>query len=188
MRYAIAIFLIIVFAIIAIVTLGRSTGTTTRSSAAASRITKISDYADNDAASISWTMQGRIVGEDQFKAIRITVTRRNRTIEILDGYKLIPIRQQEYNNTPEAFQAFTRALDLANFGKERTVKLVDERGVCPLGDRYIYRLTEGQEVMRTWSDSCLTADGPFSGNPTLVAQLFKNQITDYFKLTTGVQL
>lgn len=188
MRYAVAVILIIVFAIVAIVFLGRATNTgTSRSNATASRVTKLADYADNDASSVSWTMQGRLLGEDQFRSVRITVTRHSRTLEILDGYKLVPTRQQDYGNTPEAFQAFTRALDLANFGKERDVKLADERGVCPLGNRYIYRLSEGgSEVMRTWSDSCLTSDGPFSGNPTLIAQLFKNQITDYTKLTSGI--
>ena len=189
MRYAVAVLLIIVFAIVAIIFFGRGNGSETRDSAAASRVTKVADYAENSSASVSWTMQGRVVGEDQFRSVRITVTPRSRTVEILNGYNQITERQQEFGSTPEAFRTFAKALDLANFGKERTVQIADERGVCPLGNRFIYRVSEGaREVMRSWSSSCQSTDGPFSGNPSLVGQLFKNQITDYHKFMNNVQL
>ena len=189
MRYAVAVLLIIIFAIVAIVFFSRGDGGNTRDSAPASRMTEVADYDENSSASVSWTMQGRIVGEDQFRSVRITVTPRSRTVELLNGYNQISERQQEFGNTPEAFRTFARALDLANFGKERTVAVADVRGVCPLGNRYIYRISEGaKEVMRSWSTTCQTTDGPFSGNPILVAQLFKNQITDYHKFMNNVQL
>lgn len=192
MRYIGAVILIIIFAVVAFITLGRGNNNTKSSDSkkpVTSRVTRLASYDSNDAASISWTQQGRIVGDNQFRAIRITVTRRDRTVQVLDGYKLVPLKEQKYGNTPEAFQAFTRALDLANFGKERKVIQADERGVCPLGNRFIYRATEGsKEIMRTWSDNCLAADGPYAGNTTLVAQLFKNQITDYNKFVSGIQL
>lgn len=189
MRYAIAVILIIIFAVVAIIFFGRSSDNPNRNQGEVTRVTKLSDYAENSMASVSWTMQGKVVGEDLFKSVRITVTPRSRTVEILSGYNQITERQQEFGNTPEAFRTFTRSLDLANFGRERKVQIADERGVCPLGNRYVYRVTDGlREVMRSWSTSCRTSDGPFSGNSSLVSQLFKNQITDYSKFMSGVRL
>lgn len=189
MRYIIAIILIILFVIVAIVTIGRISAPSSRTNVPASRVTKLANYADNTSASVSWTQSGHLVGDDQRRAIRVTVTPRTRTIEVLNGYSQVTERKQELDNTPQAFQQFTRALDKANFGKERTVAQPDERGVCPLGYQYIYRLTEAsREVMRTWSDSCLNTDGPSAGNASLISQLFRNQITNYGKFTSNVQL
>lgn len=189
MRYLLAILLIAFLAIVGtVVLIGRGNSS---SSKAPARITKLVDYDTNDGASVSWTQQGRLVGDNERKAIRITITRSNRRVEVLDQYAERAEKSQDFQNTSEAFAAFVRALDAANFGKERTVKQPDERGICPLGNRFIYRLTDkSQEVMRTWSDNCATADGPFGGGNTaqLIAQLFKAQITDYNKFISGVQL
>lgn len=189
MRSGIVILVIAFFAIIGtVVIIGRSNN---GSSGKTAQDTKLANYTSNDAASVSWTMQGRLLGEDQRRAIRVTVTRNQRTVEILDGYEERTERQAQLSNSPDAFAAFVRALDIANFGQERTVKQADERGVCPLGSRFIYRVTDGtKEVMRTWSDNCTTADGPFGGGNTtkLIQQIFEGQITDYQKFVIGVVL
>lgn len=189
MRYILAILLIAFLAIVGtVVLIGHGNS---GSSKTAARITKLVDYDTNDAASVSWTQQGRLVGEDQRRAIRVTVTRSKRTVEVLDDYEERVERSTEFTNSPAAFEAFTRALDAASFGRERTVRQADERGVCPVGNRFIYRLTDkSQEVMRTWSDTCTSSDGPFGGGNTanLIAQLFKAQITEYNKFIIGVQL
>lgn len=190
MKYGIAILLVAFFAIItAVVFVGRGNNS---APAKAAKITKTVDYESKSTASLSWTQQGRLVGTDQRKAIRVTVTREKRTVEVLEGYEERVASSQEYANSPAAFSTFVRALDNANFGRERTVKQPDERGVCPLGSRFIYKLTDAsKEVMRTWSDTCLVADGPFGGGANsaqLIQQLFKLQITDYTKFTSGVQL
>lgn len=189
MRYGLAILIIAFLAIVGTAVLvGRGTSSSGNTPA---RMTKIADYDSKDSSSISWTQQGRLVGEDQRRAIRVTVTRSKRTVEVLAGYPERVESSAEFPNSTEAFAAFTRALDTAGFGRERIVRQADERGVCPLGSRFIYRLTDsGQEIMRTWSDSCRTSDGPFGGGntPQLIGRLFKEQITDYAKITSGVRL
>ncbi len=75
--------------------------------------------------------------------------------------------------------------------KKRMVKQPDERGVCPLGNRFIYRLTDSStEIMRTWSDNCNVANGPYGGGnaASLITQLFRTQIPEYLKFTSGLQL
>lgn len=191
MRYGIAALVIaFLFIIGAVVVIGRGNRVATSNNAPSSRITKLADYAGSDSASVSLTTQGKLVGEDQRKAIRITVTKSKRVVEVLDGYEQRVLKSTEQPNTAESFANFTRALDRQNFGKERNVPTPDDRGMCPLGNRYIYRLTDGAtEIMRTWSTSCSKAEGPFAGtNPSLIRQLFSLQITDYNKFTSGVKL
>ncbi len=190
MRYGLAILITIFLLIVgAVVFVGSNNSSSPTTSV---RNTKLADYENSDHARITWTQQGRLVGDDRRKAIRVTVTRSKRTIEILDGFAERVEQSRELANTPEAFSAFVRALDTANFGRERNVKQPDERGVCALGNRFIYRLTDsGKEVMRTWSDSCLRSDGPFGGGGNTAAQiasLFKAQITDYSKTVSGIRL
>lgn len=190
MRYGIVIIVFIFFAIVGTLAL-TNRGGNTANTAKSARITKLADYESSNSASVSWTMRGRLVGEDQRKAVRITVTRDKRTAEVLSGYEERVEKSVEFINNPEAFATFTRALDNAGFGRERTVSQADDRGMCPLGNTYIYRLTEfGSEIMRTWSDSCTKKDGSFGGGATasLIQQLFKAQITDYPKFVQNVRL
>ncbi len=189
MRYGLAILVVAFLAIVTgAVLVGRGNNS---SNGATAKVTKLVEYENDDGAAISWTQQGRLVGEDKRRAIRVTITRSKRTVEVLAGYPERVEKSTEYANSAEAFAAFTRALDNAGFGRERSVVQTDERGVCPLGNRFIYRVTDnGEEVMRTWSTSCTTADGPFGGGRTapVIARLFKDQITDYGKFVSGVQL
>lgn len=188
MRYGLAV---LVIAFFAIVTTAVFVGRSDSGPGTSARVTKVTDYENKDSASVSWTQQGKLVGEDRRRAVRITITRSKRTVELLAGYPERVERSAEFTNSAEAFSAFTRALDTAGFGRERSVLQPDERGVCPQGNRFIYRLTEGnEEIMRTWSDSCRTSDGPFGGGNTaaLIAKLFKEQITDYNDFVSGIRL
>ena len=191
MRYGIAILIIIFFIIVGSVVLIGSTNKNSATTKAA-RLTKLADYDTKDSANITWTVQGRLLGEDQRRAVRVTVNRNKRTLEVLAGYEERVERTEELSNSPAAFETFVRALDNLGFGKERTVKQADERGVCPTGNRFVYRLVDNNsEVMRTWSDSCASADGPFGGGAAgaqTIQRLFQAQIPDYQKFTTGVIL
>lgn len=189
MRYGIVTLVIVFLVILGAVTIFGRGGSSSKQPV--SRHTKLVDYANNDGASISWTQQGRLVGEDQRKAVRVTVTKSTRKVEILDGYAQRVEKVQEYANSQEAFDSFTRALDGYNFGQERKVAQSDERGVCPAGNRFIYRLSNNaEEVMRSWSTSCRNTEGNFgggAGNRSQIARLFKLQITDYQKFVSGVR-
>ncbi len=189
MRYGLAILVTIFLVIVGVAAFVGSDDSSTATTTA--RNTKLVGYENNNNASITWTQQGRLVGDDQRQAIRVTVTRSKRTVEILSGFAERVERSHEFVNTPEAFSSFVRALDNYSFGRERVVKQPDERGVCATGNRFIYRLTDSSnEVMRTWSDTCLPADGPFGGGKTAsqIAALFKAQITNYSQQISGVRL
>lgn len=189
MRYGLAILIVAFLAVVTVaVVVG---GNDSDSGSSAPKVTKAVDYENDDDAALAWTQQGKLVGEDQRQAIRITITRNKRQVEVLSGYPERVERSTEFANSPEGFAAFTRALDNAGFGRERTVTQSDERGMCPGGNRFIYEVKDaGQQIMRTWSDNCNRSNGTFGGGSTAgqIGGLFKNQITDYSDFISGVQL
>lgn len=185
MRYVLGVIVIVAIALFAIFSITSKPPST--NSPKVKQALKLPDYADKNSK-ITLTNQGKIVGEDQFKSIRINVSRDDRAIEILQGYEGNVERNEHFSNTFAAYDNFLRALNTANFIGTRTSSIKDERGICPLGNRYIYDLVSNNNtVMHSWSDSCGDA-GTFAGKSTLVRQLFQNQITDYNKFVVGVQL
>jgi hypothetical protein len=177
----VAAFLIIIGSVVIINSANDNTAPTV-----SARVTRLADYAENDAANVSLTLQGPLVGDDQFKAIRITINKSKRTAELLSGYAGRVENRVEFANSSESFASFTRALDNLSFGRERDVKQPDERGLCPQSYTYIYRVTDGsKEVMRTWSNACSPNEGPFGGKtPEVIHELFRQQITDYYQFSS----
>jgi hypothetical protein len=148
----------------------------------------LTDY-DNLNANISLTTQGKLVGENERQAVRISVTRTERKIEILRGYDEAVERSNTYPNSQSGYESFIRALDNAGFTKNRPSKFDDNRGVCPLGNKYIYDLSYNDEhVSNLWSTSCSKNEGTYAGVPTLTRQLFEQQIPDYGTQVRGVKL
>jgi hypothetical protein len=134
-------------------------------------------------------MQGKIVGDDQYRSIRITVSQTNRRLDILSSYDDTIEKSETFDNTLSGYTVFLNALDRAGFRSTRKSEVGDFKGVCPLGNRFIYTLsTEDGELINTWSDSCRRSDGTFAGDPNLVRRLFQAQITDYSKLIKDVRL
>lgn len=190
MKYILGVLAVVAIAIIAIILLVRSPSSTNNGQKpGAKKIVKITDFANSNVSQVEWKIQGRLVGEDQRRAVRVTISQDRRLIEILDGYDETVERAQTYPNTNSAYDAFLHALELAGFGRDRKVAITDERGVCPLGNTFIYDLYDGNDhPVHLWSVSCSTAFGNFAGNATLIRQLFQNQISDYNTQTKNVQL
>lgn len=150
---------------------------------------QLHDYASSPDYKVVYTTQGRIVGDDQFRAIRITVARDYRRVEILDSYTKQVQKSQDFSNTEAAYDTFLRALENAGFSKTQKTTAVDERGVCPNGRRMIYELTNGtDQVQRTWSATCGAKLGNFAGSAVVVQQLFNAQITGYNDFVRGIVL
>lgn len=145
------------------------------------------DYA-NSEATVSLTTQGRLVGDDKYRSVRVTVGRDFRRVEVLAGYNGIVEKSQDFSNNQTAYDAFLRALEQRGFTKERKAATPDERGACATGNRYVYELKEnGDQLQRAWSTSCDAGQGTFAGNQ-VIRQLFQAQITDYGKFISGVSL
>lgn len=144
------------------------------------------DYAST-SAEVRLTIDGQVNGDDLHRAIRITVGRNQRKLEVIQGYQGNVIDSKTQDNNEPAYDVFLRSINNAGFTKERKTKITDERGVCPAGNRYVYELlnTENNN-MRRWSTSCGT--GTFGGQSPLVRTLFQSQITDYETITSTIEL
>ncbi len=148
----------------------------------------LTDYVDTGAQTI-YEIEGEINAEELHRTIRISVDRSIRRIEVLNGYNKTVSKSQEFPNTQSAYDEFLHALDRAGFNSRKETQMTDEKGVCPLGQRYIYQLQESNDdLIRLWSTSCRKSDGSFAGNASLVQRLFQKQIPEYREFVRGVKL
>lgn len=189
MRYILGVFGILVLMIFAVILFSRrGTNNTPTSVQTGNKQVVLANYEDKPATAIL-TIRGEVTGDEQRRGIRISVTDQERVLEILKGYNETVESRQSFPNNDNAYANFLSALDAAGFSRELATDIKDDRGICPLGQRYDYKLQDGsQEVFRFWNTSCGSKQGSFGGNGIMVRRLFQNQIPDYRQLTRGVEL
>lgn len=191
MRYGLGVLGIVVVALIAIgliVSRPNNATTTSKPVAKGPAVVNLLDHDKSDSA-VKVTTQGRLVGEEQRRSVRITVTQSQRTIDVIQGYEGNVIKSETFSNTPAAYSTFIRALNTSGFTRYRKGANTDERGSCPQENRYIYEINKGgQQIQRLWSSSCGSADGSFAGSGSRVRDLFQHQIPEYDKFTSDVHL
>lgn len=187
MKYVIGVIAVVLLTILAIVLiLGRDTGTQPNQSG--KQAVSLFEQA-KDGGTVTFTTEGRLVGEEERRAIRITVSSGSRKVEVLRGYTNIVEKSQTFPNTQAGYEEFLKALEIAGFSRKRAYTPEDERGVCPLGRRFIYEFEkQGEDSLKTWSTTCSDKQGTFGGSSSTIRRLFENQITDYGKFIQGVRL
>jgi hypothetical protein len=145
------------------------------------------EYASSDAT-VSFTTDGIINGDEMHRQIRITVSNTQRTLDVLQGYNGQVIMSKNFENNQEAYLVFLKAINYSGFVAKNKKKVgSDERGVCALGYRYVFDL-DGDEgdLSRLWTTSC--GIGNWGGSLATVQALFKDQIPNYASLTEDVNL
>ncbi len=178
MRYIIGFLITIGLIILALTLLFRGGDDTP-----ANQPRKLVDYA-NTATAVRLIIDYPVSAEQTHRQEVITVSRDAAEMRFEQGYQGNVIRSQTYDNNPEAYAHFLRALEVAGFNRSEDAEDLREwRGYCPDGRRYLYEIVEGSRTVRQlWSTSCGNI-GSFKGNATGVNALFVRQIPDYYKLT-----
>jgi hypothetical protein len=148
------------------------------------------NYSTTDATT-SMTIDGQVNGDDIHRAIRITVSQNQRELDIIGGYNGNIISSQTFGNNQAAYAVFLRAIN--NYGFLQKLKNAkapaDERGQCPLGNRYIFELDQnGSTLSRLWASDCSVTDATLGGASQTLQALFEGQITQYDTLTENVNL
>ncbi len=185
MRYIVGVLVVVVMLLFFITF---AVGPKDKKSKTAPKPIDLMSYVDKDS-SVSLITYGTLVGDDQRRAIKVTVTPYERRFEVLDGYEKNVGDIQTYQNNKEAYANFLSGLATAGFVKSKETNIKDPRGVCPMGNRFGYILIEGStEKQNLWSVSCSSGVGSFAGQTTVTQQLFRNQITDYDTLVSGIRL
>lgn len=150
-------------------------------------VTKLVDYA-NKNSNVELTIVGPLVGNDEHRSIRITVSPNERRLEVLSGYNEDVINSQTYANTQAAYEAFLSGLGGMGFISPKKTDISDPQSTCVTGLHYYYKLREnGEEKSNLWSTAC-NPKGTFNGRAATVRELFQRQIPEYSQQVQGVKL
>lgn len=188
MRYILGVFGFIILGVLAVVLISTTTSDRASTQLEGQKRVDIAEFA-NKTATFSQTTQGKIVGNDDFQSIRISISPTERRIQILKGYNDVVESEQVFGNTPAGYEVFAHALSKAGYSLQRRSKNEEFLGSCPLGRRFLYQLNEnGNQVLNLWSSTCGHKEGTFGGDVATVQQLFKNQIPQYSTITRDISL
>ncbi len=134
---------------------------------------------------VSMLVRGEIVGEEDFKSHRITVSPTERRIDIYKGYEGQIIATKSFPNTPKAYEEFVYALDKANLVKGAPLdeKQDNTMGICASGAVYEFDLLQNnQSIDHLWTSTCKDSRGSLVANVDQLRTLFRNQIPDARKI------
>jgi hypothetical protein len=139
-------------------------------------------------AEVQMIIDGPINAVQNHQEVQVTVDQYNTVYEQLQGYDGDVVNQQTFPNTQSGYAVFLHALTVAGFTKGNSnPDMSDERGYCPLGDRYIFELVQnGSDIDRFWATSC-GSPKTYDGNVNLTLELFEAQVPGYQTLTQGIQ-
>ncbi len=151
--------------------------------------TKTLDSYASTNAEARLIIDGPVNAPQNHQQIQITVGQNETTFEQLQGYNGSVTNLQSFANTQASFSVFLHALTGAGFTRGNIdTSLSDERGYCPLGNRYIFELIQdGKNIERFWGSSCGTPK-TYLGNLNLTLNLFKAQVPSYSTLAETIIL
>ncbi len=183
MRYFIGFLITIALLILLIVLLVTGGGSKTPKTTPK----QLDSYSSTDAVTTA-TIAGPITAQSTHNEVVISVGRDQVVFEQIQGYDNTVVNTQSYDNTEASYYAFLRALNTVGFTKGNTdPKLANEQGICPLGQRYVFEVTQNsKDLQRFWSTSC--GAKTYLGNTNTTLALFKAQVPNYSLLTQNVQL
>jgi len=188
---------IIVLIIVAIVSIGRAIfgggSDTTDPETDRGRTELLKIEGDH---SVSLTVRGPIVADENFKSYRILISPDSRSMDVYEGYLDENERSKSLDNNAEAYEEFVYALDKANIMKgtePADENLNDLRGVCATGFVYEYAvLVNDEPVKHLWTSTCGGSKGTLNASVSQLNDLFFEQIPDSSELvpfkSSGLEL
>lgn len=149
---------------------------------------QLTEHIDS-TSEVSITTYGRIVADEEYRAIRITVSESERVLEIIHGYNLSVEERVELPNNSAAYDAFMKSIEHAGFTAVQADQPETEDGRCPLRTRSVYQVELNDDLVhRTWASPCTGENGTFGGDGSTIVELFRRQIPDYQDFRREVRL
>ncbi|MFZ3010034.1 MAG: hypothetical protein WA030_03400 [Candidatus Microsaccharimonas sp.] len=186
------VIIIIIIAIAALVSLARivffSSTSTTPAAVDTSRTALLNTTVGR---SVSMTVRGPIVADEEFQSYQIDISNSVREIKTYKGYLDTVVDSVALSNNVAAYEQFVYALDKANLAKgvELSGDRNDIRGVCATGRVYEFTiLNNGTSVKHLWTSTCKGSAGSLNASVTQLTSLFVNQIPDADTLIDRVNL
>lgn len=187
----ILVIVIIVIAVAAIVSLARIVFFSDSSTPAVVDESRTALLSTSAGRSVSMTVRGPIVADEEFHSYQIDISPNNRSIKTYTGYLGAVVASNSLTNSVSAYEQFVYALDKADLAKgiELEGDRNDVRGVCATGRVYEFSiLNNGQSVKKLWTSTCKGSTGSLKASVTQLTSLFVNQIPDADKLIKKVDL
>lgn len=144
-----------------------------------------------DGSSVTMSVRGPIVADENFHSYQISVSPSSRQIKTFNGYLDTVVDQKDLSNNVAAYEQFVHALDKANLplGTQLPDDKNDVRGICATGRVFEYTIyKEGRPVQMLWTSTCSGSKGSLKASVQQVSDLFVNQIPDASKLISTVKL
>ena len=130
--------------------------------------------------SVSMTIRGPIVADEEFHSVKIDISASTRQIETYKGYLDAVVDKTTLSNNVAAYEQFVYALDKANMMKGQepeTEAENDLRGICASGYVYEYTvLSSGNDVKTLWTSTCGGSKGTLEASREQLTSLFLDQI------------
>lgn len=141
--------------------------------------------------SVSMTVRGPIVADENFRSYKITISPNSRVIKTYTGYLGTVLEQRTLTNNVAAYEQFVHALNNANLvaGQPLAGEQNDVRGICATGRVYEFSLLKDSEATETlWTSTCGGSKGSLRASTDQLTQLFRAQIPDSRTLINSISL
>ena len=150
-------------------------------------VQQLADFASTNAV-VRLTIDGPINADQNHQSVQITVGNDDTTYQQFQGYEGTVANQQTFANNQTAYSNFLYALGHGGFLLgDGSKKLANEKGYCPLGNRYVFELIEGGDtIQRYWATSCGNPK-TYKGNLGLTLTLFQAQVPNYSDLISNLR-
>jgi len=141
--------------------------------------------------SVSMSVRGPIVADENFHSYRIVVSPTTREITTYNGYLNTIVAQQTYSNNTAGYEEFVNALNLAKMtaGNQPEEGASDVRGVCAVGRLTEFSILTNEMALETlWTSTCSGSQGTLRANVAQLSNLFTAQIPDAKTVIRSVSL
>jgi hypothetical protein len=129
---------------------------------------------------VEMTVRGSLVADEDFRSYTISVSQKERTMNVYKGYKNDPNKDIKLYNNSESFTQFVYALERINMAGEVSGVSGDTRGICATGELVTFKVYNKGELKKTlWASTCDGSKGNMAGDVGKIQKLFSRQIPEY---------
>lgn len=144
-----------------------------------------------DGRSVSMTVRGPIVADEDFRSYRITISPTARNIQAYTGYLETVTSEETLPNNTAAYEEFVNALDKANLvaGKPFEEERNNLSGICAGGRVYEFAIRSGTVTEHMyWTSTCGGSRGSLKANVNQLSKLFLDQVPSGSDIARSLRL
>ncbi len=187
----ILVVVIVIIAIIALISVARALFFSGSSSPTPADTTQQSLLDTSASSSVSMSVRGPIVADENFHSYKIVISPSSREITTYNGYLDTVVGQQTLGNNTAAYEQFVNALNLAKMtaGNQPAGGEGNVKGVCATGRLTEFSILSNDAPVETlWTSTCSGSQGTLRANATQLSNLFIAQIPNASVMINNVSL